>query len=202
MKILAFTDVHADKKAMHSIAQLTARESPDILIDCGDISIFENQLDSLVAKIAGLGKMVLILHGNHESEEAMMDACRPYENVIFMHNRILEIEDTIIFGWGGDGFSRRDGEFTKAAEQAAMIFRNNTSKNKKFILLTHGPPADTALDHIMDSHVGNRSFKEFIIKQQPDYAFCGHLHECNGIEDRVEKTIIINPGPKGKIVRL
>ena len=202
MKILVFTDIHADARAFEHIERLIRQESPDILIDCGDISIFENHLDELIERLASYRIQTLILHGNHETEVAMEKACKPHKNLIFMHDRILQIGNTVFFGWGGGGFAKRESAFTKAARKAVDIFNNIKARDRNLILLTHAPPRNTRLDGLFDSHVGNRSITEFIEKHQPRYAFCGHIHENSRKQDRIGKTIIINPGPAGRIIRI
>ena len=70
------------------------------------------------------------------------------------------------------------------------------------ILVTHQPPYKTALDPIYGEHVGSTSIRKFIKEHQPDYCITGHIHENEGKTDKLGKTIIVNPGPAGKIIEI
>jgi hypothetical protein len=41
--------------------------------------------------------------------------------------------------------------------------------------------------------VGSRKVLEFINNYQPDYCFCGHIHESQG-KGKIGKTLAANPG--------
>ena len=75
-------------------------------------------------------------------------------------------------------------------------------QGKKVILVTHAPPYQTRLDKIGDSFVGNRSIRNFIESNNPMLAISGHFHENSGKDDRIGKTVVINPGPFGKLIRI
>ena len=47
-----------------------------------------------------------------------------------------------------------------------------------------------------------RDIKRFIEKNKPILAICGHLHENEGKSEKISKTLIINPGIKGKIIKI
>lgn len=196
MKILAFTDIHGSFSAFQNIEKLVKKEDPDLLIDCGDISIFENELEYLVGRIAKLGKPCLIIHGNHEGLLRFEEACKKYKNMIFLHNKIHCIGNYVFFGWGGGGFSLNDRDFDLAAKK----HMKNIKKEDKLVLFTHAPPYGTRTDEMYGEHVGNKSIRRFIEKHKPIIALCGHLHEDNGTRDKIGKTKVINPGPDGKII--
>jgi len=196
MKILAFTDIHASFRAFESIEKLVKQEDPDLLIDCGDISIFENELEYLVSRIAELGKKCLIIHGNHEGARRFAEACKPYKNIIFMHNNVHRINNYVFFGWGGGGFSLKDKVFEDAAKKAI----EGIKKDDKIILFTHAAPYGTKVDYLFGEHAGNKSIRKFIERCKPIAALCGHLHENNGKSDKIGNTIVINPGPMGTVI--
>ena len=60
----------------------------------------------------------------------------------------------------------------------------------------------TKLDLLVGQHHGNKTFRNFIIKNRIDMHICGHLHENFNKKDNIKKTEIINPGPYGKIVKI
>ena len=94
MRILTFVDLHADKAALKELEK--AAEGADILVCAGDISIFENHLESTLERLNSLDKPVLMIHGNHENPEVMEKACSARKNIIFMHRHTL-VKDDILF---------------------------------------------------------------------------------------------------------
>ena len=44
--------------------------------------------------------------------------------------------------------------------------------------------------------------REAIERFQPDLALCGHVHEAEGIEEKIGKTKLINVGRQGKIIEI
>ena len=47
-----------------------------------------------------------------------------------------------------------------------------------------------------------KSLREFIKKFKPKFVVCGHLHENEKKEDKLNNTIILNPGKYGKIIEI
>lgn len=196
MKLLAFTDIHASNKAIKELTKKIKKYEPDILICCGDISIFEHHLENTLKKLAELGKPLIIIHGNHEREDLLKKACAKYKNVEFLHKKIKKIGNVLFVGYGGGGFSRIDEGFEQ-------FVRNITKKIKKdkIVLLTHGPPYGTKLDYIYQHHAGCMSYRKFILKNKNTIlALSGHLHETTCAKDKLNNALLLNPGPFGMVI--
>ena len=84
-----------------------------------------------------------------------------------------------------------------------MFGYNMISKNKKNVLVFHQPPFGTKLDKISEvGHVGNKSMTKIIKSIKPILSVSGHIHETFNITDKIGKTILINPGPEGRIISI
>ena len=200
MKVLAFTDMHLSSYAFKKIKSKAVRQNPDLLVCAGDVSIFEHSLDLILNKLSKLNKKILILHGNHETSSVLKKLCSRHKNIIFIHKRHYAQNNHLFLGYGGGGFSLTEPEFYKTGKKFEKIIKNN--KSKKIIFITHAPPYKTKLDLVAGSHCGNKTFRNFILKNKIDLCICGHLHENFGKEDKIKKTKVINPGPFGKIVTI
>lgn len=197
MNILAFTDLHGRINLLDTLKKKS--KECDIIVCCGDLTNFENEMSMLIRTIAGFGKPVLMINGNHEDDVNMERACSQFKNVQFIHKSFYKTGKYIFFGFGGGGFSKREPEFEKISKE----FKKHIEKGKKVILLTHGPSYGTLLDIIGDDHVGVISYKEFIDNNAVHLHICGHLHENQKVVQKYrEKTIIINPGPDGMIIEI
>lgn len=200
MKLLVFTDTHNSKKALKGVAALCRKHEPDAIVCCGDISIFEMNLGNVIRLLAGLKKPLVIVNGNHEGERSMAKLCRRFPNAHFVHDSYEIIGDALFLGYGGDGFSVIDPAFVKVSKSLGRTITAN--RGRKIVLVTHAPPYGTKLDKVFGSHSGNKSIRKFVERWQPAYHFCGHIHENFGKQDKIRKTVVMNPGQFGKIVNI
>ncbi len=196
MKILAFVDLHGDKDALDKIKEKS--KQVDLVLCAGDLTFFEQDLDYFLEELNKLGKKVLIIPGNHESEENLVELTKDLENVYQIHKGMFVKDEYLILGYGGGGFSMTDKGFYKVGES----FKKNIKENTKVIFMIHGPPYGTQLDIMNGEHVGNRTTRAFINDTKPAIVIFGHLHEYGGKEDCIGETKLINPGPEGKIIEI
>ena len=49
---------------------------------------------------------------------------------------------------------------------------------------------------------GSEGIRKSILTFKPDIIFSGHIHEAEGIEEKIGKTKVINIGRKGKIFEI
>ena len=200
MKLLAFTDLHLSSLAFKKIKEKIGKYNPDLLVCAGDITIFENNIGFILNKLDRLGKKILLIHGNHETDSVLKALCRRSRNITFIHKSYYKTNTHLFLGYGGSGFALIEPSFYRIGEAFAKIIKEN--KNKKIIFVTHAPPYGTKLDLIVTSHCGNKTLRNFIFRNKVDLHICGHLHENFGKEDKLKKTRIINPGPYGKVIMI
>jgi Icc-related predicted phosphoesterase len=198
MKVLAFTDIHGSLSYLEEIE--SKAKSADVLVCCGDLSVFSTGLGKIMQRLDKLGKPLLLIHGNHETEEEMRAISARLKNTYFAHKKLINIDNHLFIGYGGGGFSRSFQGFDSFERQ--MKRRMGRKVHKKTIFFTHAPPHSTMLDMINDEHSGNESVTSFIRRFSVDYHFSGHFHENSGVVDRIDKTRLMNPGPKGVLIDL
>lgn len=194
MKILAFADQHGDKAAIKKVLE-RAKEA-DLLVCAGDISEWGQNEREILKELQKAGKPMLLIPGNHELEEELKEIAKEFDYVIYLHKGSYKFGEYVFFGYGGGGFAHENKEFERIAKQ----FQKTIPENAKVILITHGPPYGTELDYIHDRHTGCKSITKFIETVKPILSISGHLHESFGIKQVVGKTLVINPGPQGKML--
>jgi len=196
LRILAFVDVHGNEDALKILEKKS--KNADILICAGDITIFEHRILHLMKKLDRIGKTVLIVHGNHEDPMLLAEICGRRKNVKMLHRKAYSdsrFPEYVFLGHGGEGFTYESPDF----ERFARSLKRQRLKGKKLVLVTHQPPYGCKVDFVWNHH-GNRSYSWFIKKYRPVLHICGHLHETAGRKDKIGKTLVINPGPKGTVV--
>ena len=197
MKIFAFTDNHADLDSISVVA--SSAKDVDLFVCLGDITWFGQGMIEMLEAINNLPKPVILLHGNHEYLPELQETAKKFKNITVTHKEMHIIGEYTFLSFGGDGFSRRDPEFEKAAEK----FKKKITNNKKTILLLHGPPFETNLDvPFANYHSGSESYRTFIEEVQPCLVLCGHIHECEGVSDYINDSLVMNPGIYGERIDL
>jgi len=197
MKIFAFTDTHGNKSLIEKLIKDIKKESPHLLICCGDLSNFSKGFKTLINKFKKTNTTLLIIPGNHETPSQVREACQKTNFAIPLHKASYELNDYIFFGYGTGGFDIID----KSLEKLIPKFKKTIKKPKKVITITHAPPYKTKLDIINSEHHGSKSIRKLIENLQPKIHLCGHLHENAGNFDKIKNTIVLNPG-HGKIIEL
>lgn len=203
MKILAFTDLHAGVTAYKKIQEKIRKEKPDYVFCLGDFTIFEQNIEAVIRKIAELKKPVYIIHGNHETDVVVKKLCKRYPNMHFVHRTLTKLGDYTLVAHGGGGFYGQ-GKLAGDKDFDKFVKENKTKLGGKLILITHAPPANTKLDYLdwLDDHAGCSSYTAFIKQYKPALALSGHLHENFGVKQRIGKTLICDPGPEGTVFTL
>lgn len=200
MKLLIFTDLHGDLNMLHKQKARIKEENIDLVLIPGDISMMGRQLKPLLSRLNTFKVPILIIHGNHEDEEEFEFLVSKFDNITYLHKKIIEIN-----GWWFGAYSTC-GLREEYPEQEEWVAKNHDKLIKaenKLIWMDHPPPRDTFVDELeLNWHVGSYSLRRFIEKYTPTYVFCGHIHETFGREDMVNDTIIINPGPIGTVIEL
>ncbi|MEM0230809.1 MAG: metallophosphoesterase [Candidatus Woesearchaeota archaeon] len=195
MKALLFSDIHGSRSLLSRI--LKEARGAEAMFCCGDITNFQKGLEGILKKLDSAGIPIFIVPGNHESPEHLELLCQKFENVKNIHKKFLVYDKFLIMGYGSGGFTLRDAEFKRVAEEFARAIKIN--KERRSIFVTHAPPYGTRLDVLNGMHVGSRDISDFIRHNRVDLLFCGHLHENSGIIEQVGRTTVINPGKLMKV---
>lgn len=197
MKILTFTDLHGDIALLKRLIKRAKEEDIDLVIAAGDLTQFEGHLKYIAGKLNAIGKKVLVIPGNHESEKSLREAVNDYGNCIDFNKKAVKVKDYVFLGYGEGGFALEDAEFRKIARGWYGDYQK-----EKVILVLHAPPFGTAADKVDGRYVGNKDFRSFIERIKPKLVICGHLHENAGKKDKIGETVVINPGWEGVVVEL
>jgi len=197
MKLLAFVDMHNSLEAFNKIKQKAKKEKPDLIICAGDLTIFEHKLFDILKRLNKLNIEFLMVNGNHEDNKSIENYAKNLKNIKAMHKKIYEKDDIVFVGYGGGGFSQKDKNFEKWSNKQL-----HKLKEKKVVLITHGPPYKSGIDKIHSEDVGNQSYKKFIDRIKPILIISGHLHENSGKHFNIKGIKYVNPGPFGEIIQI
>lgn len=197
MKILVFSDIHGDLKALEQVVEMEA----DYYFAAGDMVNHGRGLDEVGKILSRRADRMYVLPGNHETTAQIEGMCERFSLKAF-HGETFHAEGYQFAGLGYSNPTPFDtpGEYTEE-ELAERLKRFDGLK--PLLLICHCPPVETNLDEASSGgHFGSRAMREFIEREQPEYFFCGHIHESAGNEDSIGASHGFNVGKKGRLLEL
>ena len=173
----------------------------DYYFAAGDLVNWARGLEQCGKIMQPRGERVYVLPGNHESAPQIATFCAQFGLHNF-HEQTIRIGQHHVAGLGYSSPTpfNTPGEYSEAelAERLARFESLNP-----LVLICHAPPHGTALDRVRDGvHAGSRSIRDFVDRRQPDYLFCGHILEAEGVEIALGKTKAVNVGKRGYLLEL
>jgi uncharacterized protein len=195
LKILAAGDIHGDTRLAEALAKKAEDEKVDLVILTGDITgIIETE--NLIKPFTKRQERVVFVPGNWDSADTAAFLSKEY-GIRNIDNYYVKYNDVGIFGAGNAG--------TLVVNEAETFkkLKNNFEKVKnleKKIMVTHFHAAGTKSE--LSGFEGSKGIRRAIDKFQPDLFISGHIHELEGVEEKIGKTRVINVGKKGKIIEI
>lgn len=197
VKALIFSDIHNDARALTKLIAMDA----DAYFAAGDLVSWARGLDKMGELMKSRAGRVYVLPGNHESANDIGAFCERFGFIDF-HGATAEIGGVRFAGLGYSTVT----PFDTPGEYSEHEISERLSKFewwKPQVLICHSPPLGTSLDRIKEGlHAGSRAVREFIEKEQPEYFFCGHIHEAEGVVLQMGATRAMNVGKKGYLLEI
>jgi len=201
MKILIFSDIHEDIRALERIVAQPA----DLYIAAGDLATFGKGLERCGQVLKPLGERLWVLPGNHETHEDMRAFCEKFGFVDF-HRQLKQLPSAGgVTYWAGLGYSNitpfnTPGEYSEEEIAIALAAFEGV---QPLYLVVHFPPQGTKLDEFAPGkHAGSPALREWVQRNQPAYLFCGHIHETAGMTEHFGATQCFNVGKKGHALEI
>ncbi|MFW5847187.1 MAG: metallophosphoesterase family protein [Nanoarchaeota archaeon] len=200
-KILAAADIHGDTGLVKKLAKKAKDENVDIVILAGDLTLAETKTQNLIGPFVKNKKPVLIIPGNHESQAThnfLSEMYAPYLRNI--HGYSFSKEDLGIFGAGSAEIGIqgiRDIEIFNLLENAHKQLPKNIQRK---IMVTHMHPRKSKAE--FSGFKGSESIRKAMKKFSPDILLNAHIHEAEGIEEKIGKTRVMNIGRRGKVFEI
>jgi Icc-related predicted phosphoesterase len=197
LKLLIFSDLHNNWKTLETLLGVEA----DYYFSAGDQVSWGRGLERCGEILAARGDQVYVLPGNHETAAQISEMCALHGLHDF-HQRHIEIGRWKVAGLGYSSPTPFDtpGEYSEI-QLAERLER--FAELSPLVLICHAPPYGTVLDEIRPGlHAGSHAVREFIEKRQPEYFFCGHIHEAEGRFCEIGRTRAWNVGKKGHLLEL
>jgi len=200
MKILASGDIHGDTNLAKQLAERAVKENVDLVVLCGDLTYGEQSTEGIVGPFVKAGKKVVLIPGNHETI-ATADFLAEQYGAVNLHGYSIKVGDIGLFGAGGANL----GLFQLSEDEIYDLLKKSHEKIKDLktkIMVTHVHPQDSMMEKFSKFVLGSEGVTKAIKAFKPDLLLCSHVHEAEGIEEKIDNTKVINVGKKGKIIEV
>jgi len=197
MRILLFSDIHSDTRALEAIVASPA----DQYFAVGDLVNWGRGLEAVGEILKPLGTKLSVIPGNHESAAEIAALCERH-GFIDMHGKSVPVGkyQMAALGYSNPTPFNTPGEYT---EEEIARYLEPFAGLSPLILVCHCPPIRTPLDAGPGGrHFGSTAIATFIEKYQPEWFFCGHIHEAAGTECALGRTRARNLGKKGFLLEI
>lgn len=195
-RILAASDVEGDSGATKKLAKKAKKEGVDLVVLAGDLTGW-NESDEILKPFVDNDQKVVFVPGNHDTSEMARFLTELYgtKNV---DNHYVKYGDVGVFGVGSP-----DGRLSLDEERAFAKLKKDFNKVKdleKKIMVSHLNAAGTKSE--FSGIEGSTGVRKAIEELQPDVFLSGHIHEAEGLSEKIGKTRVYSVGKKGKVIEI
>jgi len=195
-KILAAADFHGNSSITKKLAERAYKENVDLVILAGDITGPVDS-DNLLKPFLDKGKRVVFVPGNWDSSN-VSDFLSKLYGVKNIGEHYVKYENVGIFGIGNPDWKLNLDE-KKTFDKLKKDFEKIKNLEKK-IMVSHLHPAGTKAE--IFGFPGSKALKKAIDEFQPDLFISSHIHEAEGLKEKIGKTTLVTVGKKGEIIEI
>ncbi|MDD5193363.1 MAG: metallophosphoesterase [Candidatus Nanoarchaeia archaeon] len=195
-KILAAGDFHGDSSATKKLAEKAEKEKVDLVILTGDITS-PLETKNLLKPFIDKEKRVVFVPGNWDSTETINFLSNLY-GIKNVGDHYVKYDNVGIFGVGSPDWQMELDE-KRTYDKLKKDFEKIKDLEKK-IMVSHLHAAGTKSE--FSGVAGSEALRKAIETFQPDVFLSGHIHEGEGLYEKIGKTRVFNVGKKGTIIEL
>ncbi len=193
LRILAAGDLHGDLGIAKKLSEKAKKQKVDLVVLAGDIYGYEDGDEGILSPFKKAKQKVVFVPGNCDFDKECKMLEREGKNI---HDYYVTYSGVGIAGIGSPNWklSLGDSDFEK-------IKRNfDRMKPAKRILVSHLHAEGTAAE--FSGIAGEKVLRKAVRKFKPDLLISAHIHEAEGIEDKIGKTRVVQVGRRGKILEI
>jgi Icc-related predicted phosphoesterase len=199
MKLLLFSDLHANADAARNLASLAPEA--DVLLGAGDFGNMRRDVAVCIRDLAEVDRPALVVPGNNESLEELEHACSRWPSARVLHGTGVKLNGVDFFGIGGGipltPFGSWSFDFTELEAEAML-----RDCPPGAVLISHSPPYGTVDLSARGDHLGSKAIRDAVLRLKPRLVVCGHIHGSAGQTEYLGDTPVINAGPSGVFFEL
>ena len=193
LKILAAADLHGDFDVAKKLSVKAKKNKVDLVVLAGDIYGYNEGNEGILGAFRKAGQKIVFVPGNCDFDEECEMLEREGKNI---HNYYVTYGGVGIAGIGNPNWKLGLNE-----NDLSNIKKNfERMKPSKRILVSHLHAEGTAAE--FSGIPGEKVLKKAVKEFKPDLLISAHIHEAEGIEDKIGKTRVVQVGRRGKILEI
>lgn len=196
LKILAAGDMHGDPELSETLAEKAEKEKVDLVILTGDLTGMV-QTKNIIKPFLDRKQKVIFVPGNWESKTDAEMLSKTY-NIKNLEDKYAVYKNVGIIGVGSKDWALFPDD-AKTFNRLKKDF-NKVKNLEKKIMISHLHAAGTKSE--LSGIPGNLALRAAIERFQPDLFVHSHIHELEGVEEKIGKTRVVNVGKKGRIFEI
>ena len=199
LKILAAGDLHGSKDIAEKLSEKARKNKVDLVILAGDIhGALSDMSEEVMKPFKKAHQKVVFVPGNWDSSDEV-SILRNIHGVKNLDGYYVNYRGVDIVGIGNPDFELTLDE-KKAKKKLENVFEKIKTKEGRKILVSHMHASGSKAE--FSGFAGSKAVREAIEKFKPDIFISGHIHEAEGIEERIGDTKVINVGRKGMVFEI
>jgi uncharacterized protein len=192
LKVLAAADLHGDIEIAKDLSKKAKKNKVDLVVLAGDISGYELENGKILEPFIEQKQRVAFIPGNWDTEQENNTLKYLAKSI---QNYYITYKNTGIAGIGNP-----DWEPIRLEDLQILKKNFERMKPKKRILISHWHAKGTKAE--FSGIKGDEHLRQIVEEIQPDILISGHIHEAEGIEDKIGKTRVIQVGRRGTIIKI
>jgi Icc-related predicted phosphoesterase len=198
LKILAAADFQGSSAVAESLAKKAEKEKVDLVILAGDLHGGQKTSPGIIAPFKKRNQRVIFVPGNWDTttEANTLKDMYQINNIdgIYTHYNGVDI-----IGVGSPDF-RMDIDNKKTLDKLIKNFEKVKDNPTKKILVSHIHARGTLAE--FSGFPGSDVLRQVIDYFHPDVFISSHIHEAEGLEQKIGKTKVFQVGKSGKIINI
>ena len=188
--------MHGDSATAKKLAAKAEKENVDLVVLAGDITgMIETK--NILKPFLDKEKKVIFVPGNWDTTEATETLSKLY-GIKNIGKHYVKYEDVGFLGIGSQDWEMNLNE-EKTFKKLKKDFQKIKDLEKK-IMVSHIHAAKTKPE--FSGIQGSTALKKAIKEFEPDLFISAHIHEAEGLQEKIGKTKVISVGKKGKIIEI
>jgi Icc-related predicted phosphoesterase len=198
LKILAASDFHGSHKVAESLARKAEMENVDLIILAGDLHDGQRANPGIIAPFKKRNQRVIFVPGNWDTTAEANALKKAYE-INNIDGAYTHYNGVDIIGVGSPDF-RLDIDDEKTLDKLVKNFEKVKDRKTKKILVSHIHARGTLAE--FSGIPGSEILRGVIDYFHPDFFIAAHIHEAEGLEQKIGKTKVLQVGKKGRIIEI
>jgi Icc-related predicted phosphoesterase len=193
VKFLAAADFHGDYDVAVNLSEKARQNNIDLIVIAGDINGSTQGDERIFNPFLKNNQKILFIPGNWDSNTEHEILKKKGKSI---HNYYVTYDDVSFIGFGVSNMKMKLNETDR--NHLYNLFNKIKTKKKVFVSHLHIKGTKAELSGVK----GDEILRETIERFSPDIVIAAHIHELEGIEDKIGNTIIFQTGRHGKIIEI